>query len=163
MIRKFDRYHSTVVGNESSSVTKKLLRMDPKVCTIFGTADALKLIFGFFTGLMPFMTFDRDLAALPYMTRDYIKMKFEERRQATTLGKKAFYTFYIYMNQLCNIVFNPVLENLRKRGIYTAYWVLNMEGEVEHLLRTSKVQGIMTDRPAKLKVLFSELRHKKVD
>jgi len=67
------------------------------------------------------------------------------------------------MNQLCNIVFNPVLENLRKRGIYTAYWVLNMEGEVEHLLRTSKVQGIMTDRPAKLKVLFSELRHKKVD
>lgn len=77
-----------------------------------GTSDGLKVIFGIFTGLLPYFALDRDLAALPYMTRDFIKMKKEERRQATTLGKKAFYTFYIYMVQVFNIIGNPVLVHL---------------------------------------------------
>lgn len=128
-----------------------MLKMDPEIATIMDMRDVLKLIFGFFLGLLPYLKIERDLAALPYMTKDFIKMKFEERRQAQTLGKKVFYTFYIYMMQVCNITFNPVLEHLQKRGIFTAYWVINMEGEVLHLARTSKVMGIMTDRPAAIK------------
>lgn len=89
-----------------------MLKVDPKICTWMGTGDVLMIIFGFFTGLLPYLTIERDLAALPYMTRDFIKMKFEERRQAKSTGKKAFYTFYIYMIQFCNITWNPVLEHL---------------------------------------------------
>lgn len=99
--------------------------MDPELSTIFGVVDVMKLIFGFFLGLLPFLHFNRDAALLPYMTRDYIKMKFEERRLQTTWGGYLFYCFYIYAFQVCNMFFNPVLTHLRKRGIFTAYWVLN--------------------------------------
>ena len=86
LIKKYDRYHSTAVGSDSTKLIEKMIKMDPKICTIFGTADGMKLIFGFFTGILPFLSFNRDLAALPYMTRDFIKMKFEERRQAQSFG-----------------------------------------------------------------------------
>lgn len=88
-------------------------------------ADVIKIIFGFFTGLLPFIHFERELAALPYMTRDFIRMKYMERRQANTWGKKAFLTTYIHLIQIANITFNPVLLHLQKRGMFTAYWVIN--------------------------------------
>lgn len=115
-------------------------------------SDIIKLIFGYFTGLLPYLHFEREVAALPYMTRDFIRMKYEERRtQGNTWFKWVFFTFYIYVGQLTNILFNPVLVHLQKRGIYTSYWVLNQEGEVVHLVQSSKVQAIMTDRPAHIK------------
>jgi len=134
--------------------------MEPKCALIMGTADALISIFGFFFGILPYLVIERDLAALPYMTRDYLKMKKEERRIAKTTGGKAFLTFYIYMTQICNICWNPVLVHLSKRGIFTAYWVLNQEGEVVHLARTSKVNGLMTDRPALIKPYLQKNRQK---
>ena len=59
--------------------------------------DGILITISWFVGLLPYLKFERELAALPYMTRDFIAMKKEERRQATTKGKKAFYTFYIYL------------------------------------------------------------------
>ena len=132
--------------------------MDNNVATCFGTMDVLVLIFGYFTFILPYLHFERELAALPYMTRDFIKMKYEERRQAKSFGKKAYLTIYIYLIQLVNITFNHALLHLKKRGIFTAYWVLNQEGEVMHLARTSKVMGIMTDRPAGIKPYLSRLK-----
>jgi glycerophosphoryl diester phosphodiesterase len=132
--------------------------MDKQVATFFGTKDTIVLILGFFTFILPYIHFDRELAALPYMTRDFIKMKYEERRQAQSLGKKTFLTVYIYLIQLVNITFNPALLHLEKRGIFTAYWVLNHDSEVLHLVRTSKVMGIMTDRPAAIKPYLSKLK-----
>ncbi len=151
LIKKYKRYHSTAVGGESTKVTRRMLKYDPNLATIFGMRDVLILYFSYFFGMLPYIHFDRDLAALPYMTRDFIKMKFEERRIAKTMGTKAFLTLYIYLVQLCNIMHNPVLMHLQKRGIYTAYWVLNQPGETTHLHLTSKVQSIMTDRPQFIK------------
>jgi hypothetical protein len=37
------------------------------------------------------------VAAMPWLTRDYIKMKEEEKKIATSWGAKAFLTFYIYV------------------------------------------------------------------
>ena len=71
--------------------------MDKDVATFFGTLDIIVLILGYFTFLLPYLHFERELAALPYMTRDFIKMKFEERKQAKSFGKKAFLTVYIYL------------------------------------------------------------------
>jgi hypothetical protein len=112
------------VGGESSAASY-LVSVDPKLATIFDQTDVLVLIFSYFFGILPFIHFEREAALLPYMTRDYIKMKFEERKQAKGLGGKFYYTFYIYMMQICNIVWNPVLDHLNKRGIFTCYWVIN--------------------------------------
>lgn len=61
-------------------MTDRMLAMDPKLATIFGIKDVIKLMVGFCTGLLPYFHFEREFAALPYMTRDYIKMKYEERK-----------------------------------------------------------------------------------
>lgn len=105
-------------------------------------------------GLIPFIELRHELAALPYMTKDFIKMKQEERRLAKSVGMKFFFTFYIYLTLLFNYVAEPVLVHLQQRGIYTAYWVLNVEEETQMIIQTSAVQGIMTDRPVSLKPFF---------
>lgn len=74
-----------------------MLRHDPNLATIMGMRDVITLYISYFLGLLPFMHFDRDLAALPYMTRDFIKMKYEERRIAKSAGTKVFLTIYIYL------------------------------------------------------------------
>jgi hypothetical protein len=97
LIKKYNRYSSTIIGGESSKVAKRVLKIDKDVATFFGTMDIIVLILGYFTFLLPYLHFERELAALPYMTRDFIKMKFEERKQAKSFGKKAFLTVYIYL------------------------------------------------------------------
>jgi len=97
LVKKYKRYHSTAVGFESSAATDRLLNYDPNISTFCGVIDVLKMVFGYFLGLLPYIHFERELAALPYMTRDYIKMKYEERKQATNQGKKFYLTFYIYL------------------------------------------------------------------
>lgn len=98
LIRKYKRHQTTPVGGEHTSLTEHLLRYDPNLCTFFGMQDVIKLTVGFFTGLLPYLHFEREVAALPYMTRDFIKMKYEERSiQGTTWGKWTFFTVYIYV------------------------------------------------------------------
>ena len=72
LIRKYDRFHSTVVGSDSGKSTTKMLKYDNRICTFMGASDLKWLIIGYFTGLLPYFAIDRDLAALPYMTREYI-------------------------------------------------------------------------------------------
>ena len=89
-----------------------MVRMDPKICTVMDMTDGLFLIFGYFTGLLPYFAFDRDLAAFPYMTNDFRKMKYEERRLSQTLGKKCFFTFYIHLMSLMTMFWNPIFLHL---------------------------------------------------
>ncbi len=112
MIQKYDRHSSTVIGGSSSKVPKQILKMDPNIATFFGTMDTLVLIFGYFLNLLPYIHFEREMAALPYMTRDFIKMKYAEREQATSFGGKAYLTIYIYLIQIVNVSFNPALLHL---------------------------------------------------
>jgi len=42
--------------------------------------DIIVLIIGYFTFLLPYLHFEREMAAIPYMTTDFKKMKYEERK-----------------------------------------------------------------------------------
>jgi hypothetical protein len=150
LIKKYDRYAITVCGSEESWWTRRMLKMDPKLATVAGKTDILKLIFTYWLGLLPYVHFEREAFLLPYMTRDFIKMKENERAKAKSWGERAFLTFYIYFGQLANITMNPCLEHLQRRGIYTCYWVLNEPKELNYVIKKSKVEGIMTDRPEDL-------------
>lgn len=49
--------------------------LDPKVCTFIGMQDGIILIFSSLLGLLPYIEFKHEVAFLPYMTSDFIKMK----------------------------------------------------------------------------------------
>jgi len=72
LVKKYNRYQSTVLGGSSNAVSKKLIRSDQKIATFFGKEDVLLLIFGLITRTLPYLHFDRELAALPYLTLDYM-------------------------------------------------------------------------------------------
>jgi hypothetical protein len=75
LIRKYDRYQTTITGSENSSITRKMQDVDPKVCTFIGMLDGIILVFASLLGLLPYIELRHELAALPYMTSDFIKMK----------------------------------------------------------------------------------------
>lgn len=52
---------------------------------------------------------------------------------------------------LINFTANPILRHLNKRGVFTSYWVINDDDEIEYALKNTEVQGILTDRPAYVK------------
>ena len=72
LVKKYNRFHSTALGSKSSAVIDFMLKLDPGLSTFFSTYDVLKLMFGYLLGILPYLHFERDIAALPYMTRDFI-------------------------------------------------------------------------------------------
>ena len=79
LIKKFNRYDITVVGSDESWWTRRMLRVDSNLAAVAGKNDILKLIFTCWLGLLPYVHFEREAFLLPYMTRDFIKMKENER------------------------------------------------------------------------------------
>ena len=60
---------------------------------------------------------------------------------------------FVFLFDFCA---NPVLDHLNKRGIFTNFWVINEDDEIEHLMKNSHVRGIMTDRPAYVQKLIEK-------
>jgi hypothetical protein len=79
LIKKYNRYDITVVGSDESWWTRRMLRVDSNLAAVAGKNDILKLIFTYWLGLLPYVHFEREAFLLPYMTRDFIKMKENER------------------------------------------------------------------------------------
>ena len=79
LIKKFNRYDITVVGSDESWWTRRMLRVDSNLAAVAGKNDILELIFTYWLGLLPYVHFEREAFLLPYMTRDFIKMKENER------------------------------------------------------------------------------------
>jgi hypothetical protein len=113
----------------------------------------MKYLLLYYTGLLPFIRIDHhEVFALPFMTRDYTRMKMVEAREKT-----AYFYLFIVVVTLANISVNGMLEHLAKRGKHTSYWVVNDDDEVRQVVRSTPVQGIMTDRPTGVKkVVMSE-------
>lgn len=95
--------------------------------------------------------------AAPYMTRDYLKMKLVEAKE-----KSPYFYIVIVLVTLSNFGNKAMLEHLKKRGVFTNYWVINDDDEMLKVIREYNVDGIMTDRPsALLKIIKQEsLRNK---
>ena len=88
---------------------------------------------------------------MPYMTRDYLRMKLIEAREKTPL-----YYIFIAVTVIANKTLNGMVEHLNKRKVFTNYWVINDDDEVLHVMRTTKVRGIMSDRPSGAKRVIVE-------
>ena len=97
------------------------------------------MIFGTITMTLPYFSFDCDAAMLPYMTGSFIDMKKEERTESKTWLGYLNLTVMIYLLQFFNIIGNPGIENLNKRGIFTCYWVLNQDAEAIFLALKSSI------------------------
>jgi hypothetical protein len=97
LIQKYKRHHLTLCASDEAWWTRRFLEIDPKLGTVFGNTDVIKLYFFYWLGLLPYLHIDREAALLPYMTRDYIVMRWNELQDAKTLGERVFFVLYIYV------------------------------------------------------------------
>ena len=123
--------------------------------------------FGFYLlGLAPFMRFSGiDVIAMPWMTRDFTARKIEQRKLIhpeslyLRLTSKEYWmwTAYIAVLPFITRLSLGMIAHFDRRGIFTSFWVLNTDDEVEFVARNTPARGIMTDRPAGVKKILSSL------
>ena len=96
-------------------------------------------------GLLPYVRVNYDSLAVPYLTRDYLKMRvFTESK---TPSEKLFNLFFVTTILFINCTGNAIMSHMNKRGVLTSYWVLNDQDEIKFVLNKTTVSAIMTDRP----------------
>ena len=111
---------------------------------------AIKYMLLYMCGLLPFVKIDHhEVAALPYMTRDYLRMKMVEAREISWV----FYPF-IGVVTFANRYLDGMIKHFNKRGIHTNYWVINDDDEVKNIISTTSISGVMTDRPRAVRELI---------
>lgn len=84
------------------------------------------------------------------MTRDYLRMKLEEKDKMTSVAARIGMYAFIGLVSMLKFESNAIFSHLNKRGVLTNYWVLNDDSEIDYVLQSSTVGGIMTDRPKHL-------------
>ena len=115
-------------------------------------AEAIfKVVAAYYLGLLPFIRLPYDVLSIPYVTRDYLFMKIRESREVSK-GFIAYIAFILF----CNLTVNPMIEHLNKRGVFTDYWVINDDEDIRRVITTTKVSGVMSDRPSRVKEILTE-------
>ncbi|CDW71239.1 glycerophosphodiester phosphodiesterase domain-containing protein 1-like [Stylonychia lemnae] len=155
LIQKYKRQATTIIGVQKDVFNRQLHSLDPSIPKFVSMSNAIKYLGAYVVGLLPFIDIYEDVASLPFMTRDFHKMRINESQSFTKY-------FFIYGVKFFNIVSEPFLRHLNARGIFTNYWVLNEEDEFQYLTN-SCVQGIMTDKPSMAVRILKEnsMKHQK--
>jgi hypothetical protein len=135
-----------VIGTDREKETLELHALDTSIPKFFSGDIAIRYFLYYMVGLLPFIKIDHhEVASLPYMTRDYLRMKLIQARE----GNTKYYGF-IFAVVFTNLFMRGALEHMSKRGIYTNLWVINDDDEVLKVMREQRVQGVMTDRPTEV-------------
>lgn len=100
-------------------------------------------------GLLPYLNVKYDSLAVPYLTRDYLKMRvFDESKSQK---EKFFNLLFVSAILFINCTGNSIMRHMNKRGVLTSYWVLNDTDEIKFVLNNTTASAIMTDRPKAVK------------
>ncbi len=140
LVRKYERENLTIWGNFSGKTTQKCYETNPEIGLLFSIQRVLLLLVYFYTGLLPYVTFQETHLEIPMPILAYKKFGPEITLKQKVLAKSAHF-----------LLMRPWLfEHMSKRGIQTYVWVLNSEQDFEQAFNMG-VTGIMTDYPSLLR------------
>ena len=151
LIQKHERQRTTIIGCEREIDCRELHELDPSIPKFTSMEASLKYLLYYYLGILPFARIYQDAFSVPYMTRDYMRMKLMEARE-----KNKWYYAFIMVTVLSNKTMNPMIEHLNKRGMLTDYWVINDDDEIRHVIKNTKVLGVMSDRPTRVQHILQE-------
>ena len=60
ILRKYDRFETTVIGSDSNALNEMLLKMDSRVSLFCSTWDVVKILICYFSGLLPYLDIQRE-------------------------------------------------------------------------------------------------------
>jgi glycerophosphoryl diester phosphodiesterase len=141
LVAKYQRANETVWGNFSDKTTKKCHETNPEIGLLFPVGQVFKLLFLFYSGLLPYVTLDGTHLEIPMPS-----MFLKKLGPDATLQHKIIFNLADFL-----LMRRTLFEHLNQRGIQTYLWVLNSEEEFERAFKDLNVTGVMTDYPTLLK------------
>ena len=112
LLKKYDRFETTVIGSSDNSLNETLLKMDKRVALFCSEWDVIKILVCYMIGLLPYLDIQREAFQISYMSSEFIKMKYEERKEAKSMKTKIFLTLWIYIGQLFDYICTPCFTHL---------------------------------------------------
>lgn len=136
----------------------QLIRIiDPTIPTFLDWTEAFQTIFYLYTGLLPYVKIPYESFSAGYLTRDFLGMVLRDRREKESMFDKGVASIHIFVLFLLKYPASGISTNLNKRGMFTNYWVINEDKDVEFLHRGTNIAGIMTDRPLHVRNLLTSI------
>ncbi|CDW54399.1 glycerophosphodiester phosphodiesterase [Trichuris trichiura] len=141
MVIEYEREESTVWGNEDETINKKLYELNPKVHMFFSAKRVIRLLFLFYTGLLPFVPMRERFLEIPMLTA--VSSYPEVRKK-----------FGIFANLIMKLgdalLLSPALfDHLNRRKMHVFLWVLNEDDQFKRAFELGAT-AVMTDYPTKL-------------
>ena len=125
LVKKYERFQTTVIGAEKASVNEWIGSLDDRICLWCDKWTGIKIMLGLFTGLLPFLKLDKEALFFPYITPIYRVMKRTESKESESFLTRIETELILLSAALFNMFASPAMQHLRERGIFTAYWVIN--------------------------------------
>lgn len=142
LVIKYDRENRTVWGNFSDKTCRKCYEVNPNIGILFSFSRVLRLLFYFYSGLLPYVTFYESHLEIPMPSVAF--RKFDAENMSWKIKALAKMSDFLLMRR-------SLFEHLDQRGIQTYVWVLNHDEEFERAFKDLKVTGVMTDYPTLLR------------
>jgi len=142
LIKRYKRENLVVWGSFVDSTVNKVHQKYPEILTFCSFKSVLKIIFMYYTGLLPFFPVREGFFEIPmFAKRELPNWKFAV-------------PMWIVRNVLGS---SRLFWHLRKRGIAVFTWVQNSEEDYNLCWQKLKVGGMMTDYPTKLTEYYSKV------
>lgn len=140
----------TVWGNFSDKTTQKCYQTNPNVGLLFSVTKVLYLLVYFYTGLLPYVTFQETHLEIP------MPLLVARQKYGPGISKK-----HELLAKICDwLLLRPLLfKHLEQRGIQTYVWVLNSTKDFDRAFNDLGVSGVMTDSPTLLKEYLMKNPH----
>jgi len=146
LICKYERERLTAWGSFSTGATGECAEQFPNIPRYFSLTGTIWLLCMFYSGLLPFLSFDEACLSIPMLSSPHI---FAE-------GRKRWYLRWL-LNGIAFVLESPILYNyLQNNGVQIFFWVLNKDDDFDRAFNVLKVDGVMTDFPTKLSSFLAD-------
>ncbi|XP_037046084.1 lysophospholipase D GDPD1-like isoform X2 [Bradysia coprophila] len=143
LINEFQRANLTVWGSFNNEVCKECYRINPDVRLFFSAKRVVVLLLCAFTGLLPFMPIKETHYEI------FLPMSIKKRR-LKQVPELPFSEKCLFWACETFLVWKPLINHLKNRGIHVYFWVCNDDDEFAECNKLG-ANGCMTDRPTLLR------------
>lgn len=81
LLKKYDRFQTTVVGSFDNAANETLLKMDARVPIVCSKSDLIWVMASYFTGFLPYLKIEREALWIPYVNEEFMLMIDLERKK----------------------------------------------------------------------------------
>ncbi|CDW75831.1 glycerophosphodiester phosphodiesterase domain-containing protein 1 [Stylonychia lemnae] len=140
LIQSNNRKSTTVIGTIESKYNAQLNARDPTVPIFMPSGKVIQYFLLYVFGLLPFVPISEDFASIPYMSAQYAYARMKNM-------PSLYSVLYIAVTWIISHLCDNMIKHFNKRGIYTNYYVANLERDIEKIYRGTSAMGVMTDKP----------------